>query len=328
MLWEESGSTISVEDAYQVPVKVVELPGRGMGVIATRSISQGELVLREKPLFVVPNKVSMSPGAVLLSTIATLTPTQRASFYNLSYVNFPVGIPQGTDRYNEELALAIFQTNAVSAGTRGVGIFPRMARLNHGCSGAFNVVYTWRDDEAVLVVHALKPVKEGEELLTTYTNTKRPRHIRRQFTLEHYGFECQCSVCSLPEDLSTLSDQRLNTMSDLYARFSSWGHGGATGAETVAAAISIWRLGEEEGYWSERGQLAADVTHVAAAHGDLPAAKEWAKLAQRWYGYELGADSGQAREMARLAAQPQLHAAWGTRHHEGVGGPEPWMYAS
>lgn len=68
---------------------------------------------------------------------------------------------KGTARYNEELALAIFQNNAVAAGET-TGIFPRMARLNHGCSHAFNVVYSWRDNEGVLVVHALKPIQEGQ----------------------------------------------------------------------------------------------------------------------------------------------------------------------
>ncbi|KAI0372245.1 SET domain-containing protein [Pilatotrama ljubarskyi] len=331
MMWEHEPTKPvedPEEDAYQVPVIVMKLPGKGMGVVAARNISQGELVLREKPLFVVPHKVTMSPGAVLLASLATLSPARRASFYNLSYVNFPEGIPEGSPRYQEELALAIFQTNAVSAGSQGVGIFPRMARLNHGCSSAFNVVYTWRDDEGVLVVHALKPLMKGEELLTTYTNTKRPRHVRREFLREHYGFDCQCSVCTLPDDLSALSDQRLTAMTDLYARFSSWQHEGVSGKEAIETAISIWRLGEEDGYWSERGQLAADVTHVAAAHADVSAAREWARLSRRWYAYELGGDSTQAREMERVAAQPQLHGAWGKRRPETVGGPEPWMSAS
>ncbi|KAI0356426.1 SET domain-containing protein [Trametes cingulata] len=331
MMWEPPEPPVievPEEEAYHVPVKVMKLPGKGMGVVAARNISQGELVLRERPLFVVPHKVTMSPGALLLSSLATLSPAQRASFYNLSYVNFPVGVQEGTPRYQEELALAIFQTNAVSAGSQGVGIFPRMARLNHGCSSAFNVVYTWRDDESVLVVHALKPVREGEELLTTYTNTKRPRHVRKEFLREHYGFDCQCAVCSLPEDLSALSDERLTAMTDLYARFSSWQHEAVSGKDAIAAAISIWRLGEEEGYWSERGQLAADATHVAAAHADVSAVQGWARLSQRWFAYELGGDSVQAREMGRIAAQPQVHGAWGSRRHEAVGGPEPWMSAS
>ena len=43
-----------------------------------------------------------------------------------------------------------------------IGIFPRMARLNHGCSHAFNSVYSWREDEGVLTVHALKDIAVGE----------------------------------------------------------------------------------------------------------------------------------------------------------------------
>ncbi|KAI0632196.1 hypothetical protein C8Q77DRAFT_1060385 [Trametes polyzona] len=329
MLWEDESPVVVVEEeAYAVPVKVAKLPGKGMGVVAACNISQGELIIREKPLFTDRAAVTTSsPGAILLASLAPLSKAERAAYYNLSYVNFPEGIQEGTERYNEELALAIFQTNAVSAGSQGVGIFPRMARLNHGCSSAFNVVYTWRDDEGVLVVHALKPIAEGQELLTTYTDTKRPRHVRRQFLRDHYGFECQCSVCTLSEDLSALSDQRLSAMSELYSQFSGWQHGHLTGSEAAAVAISIWRLGEEEGYWSERGQLAADMALIAAAHTDASAVREWARLAQTWYSYELGGDSAQAQEMERIAAGPRSHSAWGIRAHEAVRGPEPWMTA-
>ena len=83
----------------------------------------------------------------------------REAFLNLSYVNFPKGFDP--DKHPDEVALAIFQTNAVSAG-EGVGIFPRMARLNHGCSSAFNVVYSWRDANKFLIVHALKDIRKGQ----------------------------------------------------------------------------------------------------------------------------------------------------------------------
>jgi hypothetical protein len=59
------------------------------------------------------------------------------------------------------VALAIFQTNAVSAG-EAIGLFPQMARLNHGCAGAFSAVYTWREREGVVVVHAIRYIKKGE----------------------------------------------------------------------------------------------------------------------------------------------------------------------
>lgn len=76
-------------------------------------------------------------------------------------MNFPRDVIPDTPEYNEALALAIFQTNSIAAGSN-VGIFPRMARFNHGCSSAFNSVYTWREKEGFLVAHALKAIKKGE----------------------------------------------------------------------------------------------------------------------------------------------------------------------
>ena len=74
-------------------------------------------------------------------------------------MNLPTNL--SPEEHAKQLPLAIFQTNAVAAG-QGVGLFPRMARLNHACSHAFNSVYSWRDDEGVLVVYALKDIKKGE----------------------------------------------------------------------------------------------------------------------------------------------------------------------
>lgn len=92
--------------------------------------------------------------------------------------------------------------------------------------------------------------------------------IHRRYLRQHYGFECQCEVCSLPEAESAESDKRLSKMAGLYTRFSSWGTGQLTGKEAIDTAREIWLTGEEEGYWSERGQLAADASLVAAAHSE------------------------------------------------------------
>lgn len=88
-----------------------------------------------------------------------MTEQQKQAFFNLSYVNFPQGKDPAKDI--DELALAIFSTNAVKAD-KEVGIFPRMARLNHGCSKAFNSVYSFRPTEGTLYVYAIKPIANGE----------------------------------------------------------------------------------------------------------------------------------------------------------------------
>jgi hypothetical protein len=51
------------------------------------------------------------------------------------------------------------------------------------------------------------------------------------------------------------------------------------------------------------------------------AARQWATLAARWYGYELGVDSDYAQEMEQAILLPEKHRAWGTRNKMLVGGP-------
>ena len=50
------------------------------------------------------------------------------------------------------------------------------------------------------------------------------------------------------------------------------------------------------------------------------AVREWAEIARKWFSYEIGADSSQARAMERVAANPELHMSWGTRGNLHVGG--------
>ncbi|KAH8114591.1 hypothetical protein DFH11DRAFT_1508453 [Phellopilus nigrolimitatus] len=298
---------------------VVDLPGRGKGLVATRNIKQGELLIKEKPLILVPSSTSMSPSVLIKQHLSLLSPSKRNEFYSLSYVT-PANdqVPASTESLSDdEVALAIFQTNAISAG-ENAGIFPWTARLNHGCSAAFNSVYSWRPGEGIIVVHALKSVKRGDELLTTYTDTKKSREERQHYLKSFYDFPCTCSVCSLPDPESAASDDRLTRMSSLSQTFASWGHGQIDGKEATRIANEIWTLGKEEVYWSERGRLAADAAHVAAAHSDKRAAVAWALLAFNWYAIELGEDSTQAQEMRAVVSNPQSHLAWASRYPQFV----------
>ncbi|KAF8517412.1 hypothetical protein BU17DRAFT_76441 [Hysterangium stoloniferum] len=294
-----------------IPYKVVDIPGRGKGMVALRDINSGERILAEKPLFVVPSTVTGDPVQLMDSKLKELTEEQQESFFNLTYVN------AGPNMAVENIPLAIFQTNGIAAGPSQVGIFPKTARLNHACSSGFNTVYSWREKEGILgLFHIFR------ELLTTYFDTKQPRDSRRDHLSHVYGFICRCKVCSLPPSASGASDARLQQMTALRQKLSTWGNNEIDGIEALNLARQIWLLSEEEGYWSERGQLAADAAHVAAAHSDEHAAREWSTLAQEWYGYELGQDSIQVASMHTLAENPRRHSAWATKDRMNVGGPQ------
>lgn len=57
-------------------------------------------------------------------------------------------------------------------------------------------------------------------------------------------------------------------MNDLYKSLRTWGRGAIDGREAIRLVKRIWAIGEEEGYTSERGRLAADAMIVAVAHAE------------------------------------------------------------
>jgi len=130
---------------------------------------------------------------------------------------------------------------------------------------------------------------------------------------------------------------------------SAWAQGRIEGEKAIDLINEIWWVGSLEGYWSQRGRLAADAVMVALAHSEwvfclflfslswrsdpydslypsfIPlsawAAKEWADTAATWYGYELGTDSEYVQEMKDVIKSPQTQRTWGSRGRQSVGGP-------
>lgn len=93
--------------------------------------------------------VHEDPVAFLRRHLSKVTKEEEESYWALSHhaVDSKTTTSQ---KYQDEKVLSIFQTNGISAGPDRVGIFPRTARLNHGCVAAFNSVYSWREDEQIL----------------------------------------------------------------------------------------------------------------------------------------------------------------------------------
>ncbi|GAV55387.1 hypothetical protein ZYGR_0AV00180 [Zygosaccharomyces rouxii] len=72
-------------------------------------------------------------------------------------------------------------------------IFPVFSFINHDCEP--NVRYEI-DDKLRLKLYARKPIKKGEELLTTYVNPLHGVKLRRRELRVNWGFLCQCDRCN------------------------------------------------------------------------------------------------------------------------------------
>ncbi|KIO28086.1 hypothetical protein M407DRAFT_72305 [Tulasnella calospora MUT 4182] len=162
---------------------------------------------------------------------------------------------------------AIFMANSYSTHD-SMAVFPNAARMNHACAGASNVAYSWRQREGRFYLHALRDVREGEELLSAYLDPKMPRSERRKILKEKYQFDCQCASCTLPADLSLKCDGRLSSINGLFEQLMGWNTNSLSGKQVIEIVNKIWALAEEENLSSQFGELAGLGAMVAAAHSE------------------------------------------------------------
>lgn len=90
----------------------------------------------------------------------------------------------------------------------------------------------------------------------------------RAYLKEHYDFHCTCAVCSMPDDISETSDARLSQIQNMHNELTQWAQGKIEGDKAIHLINEIWWVGSLEGYWSQRGRLAADAVIVALSHSE------------------------------------------------------------
>lgn len=189
-------------------------PGKGLGLFATKNIPKGCRILCEEPLVALPAGTQSTLS--IWQQFDEMTVTQKAKYEQLtsgegsrSHALESIICSRLADSFeSEELEeavanelrwRAIFNTNCVTMGTRsqwGVGVFEYYSRLNHSCTP--NVFNSYNATIQKEVVHAIKPIAKGEELVTSYiTNVRTAK--QRQLELQRYGFTCKCEACYGPD---------------------------------------------------------------------------------------------------------------------------------
>ncbi|KAG8877453.1 hypothetical protein FRB97_003384 [Tulasnella sp. 331] len=303
-------------------IVVRDVEGKGKGTIALRDLVRGDRILVDEPILTITRDASDAAVESIITQIGNMTDSNLSAFFSLYYPS-TVLMADGTQKpINPEeidMPLAIVQANSLAIEGGMQAVFPKAARINHGCSAAFNAVHSWRADEKKLYVHALRDIKAGEEILISYLDTKRPRSDRQSILSMHYHFDCTCSVCSLPESKAAKSDRLLLRMHHLYSKLQTWTEDEIDGVEAIDVINEIWETGEEE----RRTQLASNAGLVATAHSDVESAKAWYMLAAQTAVYELGAGSHRVLELVNLAGATDSTAypSWAAKESMTVGGP-------
>eukprot|EP01036_Dinobryon_divergens_P027325 gene27325-36081_t len=171
---------------------------RGFGLLAVEHIQKGDLLIREKPLLVIHTKQSWfqpsdSYSAARISReFAALNEGEKLSYQALSQYPQKLVAKCGAAVSAEDL-LAIFRSNAYPFNSTCAAVYPIISRINSECKP--NVHYHC-DSKMFGVVHAIRDIKPGEEITNCYIGQLLPRSARQEYLQRHFGFRCDCIVCS------------------------------------------------------------------------------------------------------------------------------------
>ncbi|TRY75896.1 hypothetical protein TCAL_00673 [Tigriopus californicus] len=179
---------------------IKDMENKGKGAVAVKDIEEGELILAESPLFIVPWWVRTSPypgkevNDYILDRLSLLSEKEQASFYALSDCKCSVD--------EEKSEMGIWRTNNFALGRSSKkcdnAIFIAISRFNHSCVPLAE--FHWNTDLKRQEIRAIVPIQGGQEITLCYVTSEvltKSKSERQKRFWEHYGFECACPDCQL-----------------------------------------------------------------------------------------------------------------------------------
>lgn len=191
-------------------LRTQDIPGKGVGVIATRQISVGTLVLSERPIIQVASSTYQANLAhLVLAQLQKLDSHDREGFLALRNTHEQMLPIEG-----------IFKTNAIplGRGSSAGGIFLQCSRFNHSCTA--NAAYHWDANQKRERVFAIREINPEEEIVVSYLSEDvwaLPTKERKARILQEFGFQCRCARCENNDPNEQLqSDQRRTRFGEIY----------------------------------------------------------------------------------------------------------------
>jgi len=185
--------------------QVKSISGRGRGLVARSDIAEGTRILVEKPLLTVPHNIPPDEAeSCIASKLQGLPNAFQQVFHSLHNCS------------SDERTLAgTFMSNAISCGTEPKvnAVYTTICFINHDCIP--NSYLNWNTNLNMETVHAIRPIKAGEEITVCYTDGITTRD-RKDYLETKFGFECSCSICSRSLAEQTLSDARRTEIERLF----------------------------------------------------------------------------------------------------------------
>ena len=286
--------------------KCVKLPGKGMGMVATRDIKYGELLLEERPL------IEFSSDEMQYTNLKQTYSILEAKFKKLPTEVQRKALSLHSTNMGKKEIVGVVAANAFGGeDPHGAVLCFEASFFNHSCRP--NVHHRW--SKPFQRMYACRDIKRGEELCTGYEDEMLPKS-ERQEQLSRYGFECACEVCSLPDKLLRVSDTRRARYFHLSDEIASGMHPPTSCLKMVDEKCKI--LVELFGALPPHlfRPVAYDGTLLSIYNEDIDSAKQWAKKLYDAICIDSGEDSEDSLEVLPWVEDPTKHPEWETSKDE------------
>ncbi|KAF2804535.1 SET domain-containing protein [Mytilinidion resinicola] len=290
-------------DKLGIPIfEIKDILGKGKGLVARFNISKGTRILVEKPLLTVRSMPPNELEPVLAARLKALSKASQRQFLSLRN-NFPGKYPFS----------GIVKTNALPCGPGSPvgGVYPTACLINHSCIP--NSHHSWNSNVEHETIHAVRPIEAGEEITISYDRGD-PYIVRQAFLNEAFGFDCNCSGCSLPPSELQASNARRILIQGLDDTIGDPFRMMVSPKEVLGDCHSLLQVLEEE-YGgcatASSARLYYDAFQVSITHGDQARASVFAERAYKARVVCEGEDSPETQRVKSLALKPSEHSSFG-----------------
>lgn len=273
-IFNHQRSVVTQAERESVPFRVTPLPGKGNGALASRPISTGELIISDHAVTV----ISMEPTAysrsdlddICQSTVNLLSFQTQSRFKKLHAVgkSEPAWTRSAIDRNAFEVVYGSEETGLHFA------VVPEPAVINHACRP--NSVFFFDPVDLRLYVYAVRDIAVDEEITIAYRDMKQPK-AARQVAIEHYGFQCTCSHCSMSEAETVTSDKRIHEIDEIMETLMDYS---PTSKATLDLADKLILLYQEEQFDDRMAEPYTLATMTYNSFGEIEATKKYAAMAK------------------------------------------------
>lgn len=299
-------ASLNLEDP---PFEIKELPGKGLGILATRNLKAGDLVLKETPILIADD--ADGPEGVL-KAYHRLSPQERQRYDSLYISKRHMGKPR---------PLAICLTNAFGFGiVDGIdecGVCEKGSRFNHSCRP--NVHRYWDQEQKCMWFICTRDVKEGEELCTFYFEVTDSKDVRQARLKSTFEFDCTCEACSMSEEETLASDVRRRKLKTLEVFLSYLED---SPLELIKTVQRLCQLAEEEGLVMWRRYWAFEALTECVLHGDKENAERWIERVLGFERVEAGIWSTRYKKLEALKGRVELSVGWLKEERMILAGPD------